>query len=554
MAVNDLELRAILETVLDPKGMDQFNQKLEEAKKRAGGAQERLGALGTSSAASATKLKGFGEAIPNQGMNIFAQNVLAATGANTRLNSSISILSQGIGGLALALPNVGIALGGVALASGILIPLISDMVKESREARDAMNEMKEAASGLKDQLNDLVDVTGENVNPVLERFAALLNVQAKDALLSNRSELDKLIEKQVAEREELIRSIALGERMQTSTFRSARETQGMVAALEENRERLKELSPELEKNIALRFALDQALDRGVSSLGELIALEREEADLRKKAEDESKKESEALKRRQEANAKAQAAVNDQIEREDIRQRERGIDPIAEETEAIRKGAEEQLQIMADSFSEQALFPFEVTEEFEKASKKRLKVLEDEKAAEQETNLFAAQEGISLLTGVFGQSKAASIATALINTFTGATKALEIAGPAGPALAAAVIAFGLAQVAKIRATEPEEGGAGFDLPASDALARRFGERWAADLLSMIDVGFVRALDKIRTPGAGPITNVRTTHFNTGARVENFNVQGMFGATKTDMMKRLRRELIKVDRIEERVALR
>jgi len=55
-------------------------------------------------------------------------------------------------------------------------------------------------------------------------------------------------------------------------------------------------------------------------------------------------------------------------------------------------------------------------------------------------------------GMFAMAKALAIAQATMNTFSGATKALEQGGIFGPILAGSVIAFGMAQVAQIAATQ------------------------------------------------------------------------------------------------------
>ena len=67
----------------------------------------------------------------------------------------------------------------------------------------------------------------------------------------------------------------------------------------------------------------------------------------------------------------------------------------------------------------------------------------------------ANAALNLAETVFGQSKATAIAQAIINTYEGASKALAQGGIYGVALAAIVIATGLAQVAKIKSSQPQE---------------------------------------------------------------------------------------------------
>lgn len=62
-------------------------------------------------------------------------------------------------------------------------------------------------------------------------------------------------------------------------------------------------------------------------------------------------------------------------------------------------------------------------------------------------------------GLFEAAKAFSIAEAIVNTYTGATKALAQGGFLGSFMAASVIAMGMANVARIAATQPGSRGGG-----------------------------------------------------------------------------------------------
>lgn len=108
-----------------------------------------------------------------------------------------------------------------------------------------------------------------------------------------------------------------------------------------------------------------------------------------------------------------------------------------------------------------------------------------KDAEKAMAIETANAALGLASQMFGDSKELAIASAIINTYEGASKALAQGGIYGPVLAAIVIAAGLAQVAKISSTEPSGGdatrGQGFDNPSSDAAARIGGRRWAADMI-------------------------------------------------------------------------
>ena len=144
---------------------------------------------------------------------------------------------------------------------------------------------------------------------------------------------------------------------------------------------------------------------------------------------------------------------------------------AKETERIEKQLDAERERLMDAQTQRILDEVRL----QKAAK------DAEKAMAVET----AYAAIGLGQAMFGDSKELAIASAIINTYEGASKALAQGGIYGPVLAAIVIATGLAQVAKITSTEPSRGdatrGQGFDNPNSDAAARLGGRRWAADMI-------------------------------------------------------------------------
>ncbi len=71
---------------------------------------------------------------------------------------------------------------------------------------------------------------------------------------------------------------------------------------------------------------------------------------------------------------------------------------------------------------------------------------------------AVAAGVGALAGAWPENKGFAIAQAIINTAQAATRALAEGGPyAGPFLAAAMVAAGVAQIQKIQSTEPGTGG-------------------------------------------------------------------------------------------------
>jgi hypothetical protein len=81
-------------------------------------------------------------------------------------------------------------------------------------------------------------------------------------------------------------------------------------------------------------------------------------------------------------------------------------------------------------------------------------------AEQAASFEAASAGMEMLSSIFGENKAFAIAQAIINTAQGVTQAMTLPPPYDAIKAAAVIATGIAQIAKIRSTNlGSSGGAG-----------------------------------------------------------------------------------------------
>lgn len=117
------------------------------------------------------------------------------------------------------------------------------------------------------------------------------------------------------------------------------------------------------------------------------------------------------------------------------------------------------------------------------------------------------QAVGLANAIFGESKAAAIAEAIINTYLAATKAIGIYGPtpAGYVAMALAIATGLAQVAKIRSAKKEKGGAaGFDDPMNDRAGYFGGRKWADDLIRHTGAGFNARLDEVPFAGRVPAT--------------------------------------------------
>jgi hypothetical protein len=159
-------------------------------------------------------------------------------------------------------------------------------------------------------------------------------------------------------------------------------------------------------------------------------------------------------------------------------------------------------------------------------------------AEKEMAFEVANASLALAGQLFGDSKELAIASAIINTYEGATKALGQGGIYGPVLAAIVIASGLAQVAKIVSTKPATEGAGFDDPGNDAAARIGGRRWAADMIGEFTGGVSEGWAQGMRGGGG---NSTTTNDNRRTFNVHMHGAGFIDPNNIQMMKQFKRTL-------------
>jgi hypothetical protein len=163
-------------------------------------------------------------------------------------------------------------------------------------------------------------------------------------------------------------------------------------------------------------------------------------------------------------------------------------------------------------------------------------------AQKQATMDVANAAMSAAGEMFGESKELAIAQAIINTYEGASKAMAQGGIAGPALAAIVIAAGLAQVAKISSTEPTTAGGGFDDPRNDAAARIGGRRWATDMIGEFTKGVSQGWAEGMATGTGRsnVTNDNRKTFNV-----HMHGAGLIDPNNVQMAKQFKRTLDLVD---------
>lgn len=522
---DDLTLKAVIEAVLDARGFEEFKTRLQGAAAGAQAASEQVGGLGGRSDLVGSKLERLGRNIPSAGVAIFTQNLIRASGSITGTERAVSVLSQGVGALALAMPAVGLGAGAILGGLGLLIPAIVRMREETQKLAEAIGP-DEGLVGRLEQLEQKLGGLPRLLDQVLRAQRDLIDRGLREQIAAQAIELDQTLrsiqqrERNVAGlREEIEQRKALGLPLEIAVEKLAREQ----AALESERSSASKNSAEIAKLTALRSR-------------EIDALEAQ------------------AKAEEELNREQEKAARDARQRADEEQRRRN----ALETDKVRESARRQREER------------EARRDEERARRDRLLAAQEELVAEIDNkreinerreqfrredldrNIAAVQQSFALIAEAFPKNKAIAVAEALVNTFAAATLTLRsFPGPFGIALAAATVAFGLAQVAQIKAAEP----AGFDLPRSDLLARKFGEKWARDFLQNVDAGFTRALGRIRSPGSGPVTSItRQTTINSGTSIGTVALGGFFGTNETELLKQLDRRLTVIRRLEKRATLR
>jgi hypothetical protein len=132
---------------------------------------------------------------------------------------------------------------------------------------------------------------------------------------------------------------------------------------------------------------------------------------------------------------------------------------------------------------------------------------------------------------------------LVDTATAIIETYKYYGGFTPPAIAASVAMGVEGAAQIAAIEST----GFDDPFADYTARRLGRKSAVDFVANFGAGFHGAMG---STGGGSVS----TTINRGVTVQGgISIHGFMGAGKTEMMKTLNRELIKVQRLERRTTL-
>ena len=364
------------------------------------------------------------------------------------------------------------------LASAVKKVFSGDFAGALDDVKNAGKESLDVLTGVNDTFDKGAEFVEKNKDAIKGYITETVKAAKENVNLANAAELaaaqqSLLVEKYDIQAEQL-RQIRDEERNSIEDRRKANDQLLEVLAEQEKAmlaqadAQLRSAQAELDKNASIenQVALTEALANKQGVLAQIegfrseqkandLALDREEVELTNtKLESESKLSIE----RQRFNAEQ---IEDEVQRlEALKQ----IDLLEAEQEAIRlqaivdnanagTQAKVDAQIALDEFMEQSR-QTNLTRDTELEDAK--KNLDDTTAEAKMKNVEAingALNGLSALAGDNAEAqKGIGIAQAIIDTYTGANKALAQGGIAGPIAAAGIIASGLANVKTIISTK------------------------------------------------------------------------------------------------------
>lgn len=345
--------------------------------------------------------------------------------------------------------------------------------------------------------NALSDASDEALQKEAEAYAALqdamtssFNTQTRlakklEALQKEEEAKQKAAFEEYKKNQEAIKKFTEDLRIESIADENEREKEKLKASFDAKEKELKALAISAAKKKELLKQLNALEKRELQELDDKFAKEKQEkaeADAQKTKEKNEKKAAEELaleqdKIQKKSDAAKLEAYNTITNQEDLEAKlkeieaQRQADQIAsleahgKDTTAIRlKMAEDANKAEVDAAK--------------KAAEDKKKI-DDEALKAKEANIAAVQGALKGLGELVGQETAAgktlAIASTIIDTYTGATKAFAQGGIFGYIGAAGVIASGLANVRKIMETkvEGEKGGGAANMPSGGSIGPSVG---------------------------------------------------------------------------------
>lgn len=520
MAGEDIDLKLIIKALLDSKGFTEAQVEMKRLAGTASGATPSLSGLTDKTKGLTKELGGSRGAVAdmtrvllmNIGVTGAAGNVAKAAGAG------VSVLTGSMGAL-------GFGAAGVVAIAALLIPKLMELGLSSKEAAEEARRLTDAAIEQLPELEALAEKIGK-VNKALELQVEAVRKQALD----KQAETIAQYTRQIVALQQEASDLAI--KIERVGFGLERAAPGSATAkrVEEYKEQLRKLNLEIDRQSAVLQELLDAQDKSTTS----GAIRTKQTESAAEAERQAEK---ALRERNKALAE-QLELDRAIFRENARR--------IQQENKDRAEANKQRQKDIQTATERIL-------QIEAEGEARRREIEEAKAAKRQEvaeGIALSAQAAAALVGLFTKNKAINIVAAIADTYAAGVGTLKATAGMGPWVSvpamAMVIAAGLANVQRIR-----EQNVGFDDPFADLVARKMGRKSAEDFARHFGSEFAG-----RLPGAmAQATNVYNQHttINRGTSVGAVNYNSIVGARKTQQLKQLNRDLITIDRLEDRTRL-
>lgn len=583
---DDLNLKTVIEAVLDAKGFEEFKQRVSQAKNQT----DEAGASADKSGAHFEKL---GKRLPQEAFKILSSQMIEQAGLQGRLGPLVMISSRAMETLAYSTGAMGTALGGATLGISLLIPLILSMRKEKEKAAVATRDLGHADESLILTLEALKKTTTGLTAEQDQLYDALLRVrranqQAEmEALQKKLKEATKTMKEEGAQIVQTTQEIGFkGEAYSRTTrivkehaeasARAAAEVRNLKdqetilrAQMDGTTQGIKRQGEGLKKDLVEGARAAAEADKRVAEMvdafwkqerGEVsLANEQNRKDFAKtqaevssglkknasEAEQAAKRYSSAVQEADRTILAGNVRTSKTLHALLLARRKEFTADLKHRVSDLRAAGVSEVKIAEVVASEKRRFEDE-------AAQFAIEAQQRKRDAEIET----ATASIALLGSLFGQHKAAAIAIAIIDTAKAAIAAVSPPNPPLPYSApflAAALAVGAAQIAAIQSAQ-----GGFDDPANDAVVamafRSFGRKWADDMTSIASRSAGQGFGEgMRGYSRGGSVIHQTTKIDRGTHIGQMTFNGAYFTARQAMVEMERRR-IRIERVEKRTRRR
>lgn len=584
---DDLNLKTVIEAVLDAKGFEEFKARVQQAAKDSEGA-------GAGAAKGGEGFAKLGKALPHSAFMMLSQQMLANAGMQGNLGPLTRVSTVAMQALAGATGAMSGAMAGATLGISILLPLILSMRKSTEETAIETRNLGNADEGLIEKLERVKASTVGLTEKQDLLLAALKRVrefnqraQMEDLQKAIKETTDRMNEQFTAAMENVVAhertagGIVWVKEMDRQRAEQAARTAAALRNLKDQETvLLAQMDGTTEGTIKQAEGLDKAAAAASAAAAELVRLSRQQEEWHAWANDEVGKMFQKWLDDEEAAREAGLRNARKSERERLTALDRYTEAHAEanrdilrndvltaKTDAKRRQAEAR---EFQAYLDERVAAFRAAKMDEKditAWVESMKRAEAQKTADLERMLIYQKASMYIgvagqvsaqISAAFGESKATAYANAVIGTAQAVVNMLAsgVPPPGNFILAGIVAALGAIQIAKIESTER-----GFDDPANDALVagafRNFGRKWASDMTSIASAAAAGGFGEgMRGFGAGQgRTSVihQTTKIDRGTHIENMTFNGAYFSPRQAMVEFERRR-IRVGRIEDRTRRR